>query len=169
MTQSDVDQYLKSFRLALPSSRPDGGNSTEIDEVRLKDITVRRYTNEFWTSRQRQGSSIHEISYRACYKPQLPAFFINLLTQTGDTVYDPFNGRGTSVIEAALLGRRIIANDVNPLSRILTEPRLRPPDPGALADRLAHLPMDRQLRADLDLSMFFHPKQRLKSFPSGAI
>jgi hypothetical protein len=33
-------------------------------------------TKEFWTSRQRQASSLHEISYRACFKPQLPRFFI---------------------------------------------------------------------------------------------
>jgi DNA modification methylase len=59
-----------------------------------------KYTNEFWTSRQRQASSIHEISYRACFKPQLPRFFIILLTKKGDIVYDPFSGRGTTVIEA---------------------------------------------------------------------
>ena len=31
------------------------------------------YEEELWTSRQRQASPIHEISYRACFKPQLPA------------------------------------------------------------------------------------------------
>jgi hypothetical protein len=36
--------------------------------------------NEFWTSGQRQAHSIHEISYRACFKPQLPRFFIERLT-----------------------------------------------------------------------------------------
>ncbi len=46
-------------------------------------------------------------------------FFIKLLTNKDDVVYDPFSGRGTSVIEAALLERNIISNDVNPLSKIL--------------------------------------------------
>src|SRR5712692_30253 len=32
--------------------------------------------NEFWTAGQRQAHSIHEVSYRACFKPQLPEFFI---------------------------------------------------------------------------------------------
>jgi len=27
------------------------------------------YINEFWTSGQRQASPLHEISYRACFKP----------------------------------------------------------------------------------------------------
>ena len=89
--------------------------------------TIPKFTNEFWTSRQRQASSIHEISYRACFKPQLPRFFINLLTRKGDIVYDPFSGRGTTVIEAGLSGRNVIANDANPLSRIMTEPRFFAP------------------------------------------
>jgi len=42
------------------------------------------------------------------------------LTSKNDIVYDHFNGRGTTVIEAALLGRNFIANDINPLSMIKT-------------------------------------------------
>ena len=38
------------------------------------------FVNEFWTARQRQASSLHEVSYRACFKPQLPRFFIERLT-----------------------------------------------------------------------------------------
>ncbi len=64
---------------------------------------VPTFVNEFWTAKQRQASSLHEISYRACFKPQLPRFFIERLTQPGDVVYDPFMGRGTTVLEAALL------------------------------------------------------------------
>ena len=79
-------------------------------EDKIEGIT--RYTNEFWTSKQRQGHSIHEVSYRACFKPQLPNFFINTLTKEGDMVYDPFMGRGTTLIEAALLKRNAIGNDI---------------------------------------------------------
>jgi hypothetical protein len=118
-------------------------------------FTVRKLTSEFWTSRQRQASSIHEISYRACFKPHLPRFFISLLTRKGDIVYDPFSGRGTTVIEAALMGRDIIANDVNPLSRIMTEPRFFPPSIPAVEKRLAEVP-DGGEGADIDLSMFYH-------------
>ena len=62
--------------------------------------------NEFWTAGQRQAHSIHEVSYRACFKPQLPEFFIERLTSLGDAVYDPFMGRGTTPVQAALMGRR---------------------------------------------------------------
>ena len=88
---------------------------------------VPTFVNEFWTAKQRQASSLHEISYRACFKPQLPRFFIERLTQPGEVVYDPFMGRGTTVLEAALLGRVPCGCDINPLSVVLTRPRLRPP------------------------------------------
>ena len=127
-----------------------------VDELPVGPERVPRYTNEFWTSRQRQASSIHEISYRACFKPQLPRFFISLLTRPGDVVYDPFNGRGTTAIEAALLGRRVIANDANPLSRVMTEARFSPPDPLRVEERLASIPPG-NARAEIHLSMFYHP------------
>ena len=88
---------------------------------------IQVYTNEFWTSGQRKASSLHEIPYRSCFKPQLPSFFLEALTRPGDTVYDPFLGRGTTLLEAAILGRRVVGSDVNPLSQILIEARLNPP------------------------------------------
>ncbi len=74
-----------------------------------------RVVGEFWTAKQRQATSIHEVAYRACFKAQLPNFFISRLTEKDDIVYDPFSGRGTTVIEAALLGRNGIANDISPI------------------------------------------------------
>jgi hypothetical protein len=114
--------------------------------------------SQFWTAKQRQASSIHEISYRACFKPQLPSFFIRLLTEPGSKVYDPFSGRGTTVIEAALQGRQVVSNDANPLSQLLVSPRLRPPDETELAQRLRSIVIDAKSRSDVDLSMFYHPK-----------
>ena len=126
------------------------------DWVEAGGIRIPRYTGEFWTSRQRKASPIHEISYRACFKPQLPRFFICRMTEEGDRVYDPFTGRGTTVLEAGLLGRKVIANDTNPLSRILTRPRFFLPDDADVRERLAAIPMDRGARAEIDLSMFYH-------------
>jgi len=127
------------------------------DTIRTDRDTYPRLSLEFWTAKQRQAANLHEISYRACYKPQLPRHFIERLTRPGDRVYDPFSGRGTTVLEAALLGRQVAANDVNPLSRMLAEPRLQPPEPEAVARRLQEIP--RTGRQDgLDLSMFYHPE-----------
>jgi hypothetical protein len=73
-------------------------------------------------------------------------------------VYDPFTGRGTTIIEAALLGRKIIANDINPLSEILSRPRLSIPDLKELEKRLDGIKICASAQADIDLSMFFHPQ-----------
>lgn len=154
-----IPEYLTDFRhnpgLGL---FPQDSAETRIESVPIDAQSVPRYVNEFWTAKQRQASSIHEISYRACFKPQLPRFFIELLTEAGDTVYDPFSGRGTTVLEAGLLGRRIISNDVSPLSEILARPRFFVPGLGDVEERLAQIPMARDARADLDLSMFYHPR-----------
>lgn len=119
---------------------------------------VNRITGEFWTAAQRQAANIHEVSYRACFKPQLPAYFIKRFTKPGDTVYDPFSGRGTTAIEAGLWGRRVIANDVNPLSSILAKPRLRIPALDEIAHRLDAITLMPNLKADIDLTMFYHPE-----------
>ncbi len=124
------------------------------DTVRTDQGDYPRLSLEFWTAKQRQAANLHEISYRACYKPQLPRHFIERLTRPGERVYDPFSGRGTTLVEAALLGRRVAANDVNPLSRMLAEPRLTPPDPVAVAKRLKAIPCTGR-QDGLDLGMFF--------------
>jgi hypothetical protein len=149
LPDDNLGRYLQTF--VSETGRP-----TDVEDIIIGSVTLPKYTNEFWTSRQRQASSIHEISYRACFKPQLPRFFIDLLTRKGDIVYDPFSGRGTTVIEAGICGRNVLANDASPLSRIITEPRFFPPDLIAVEKRLASIPSDSKT-ATIDLSMFYHP------------
>jgi hypothetical protein len=118
---------------------------------------VPTFVNEFWTAKQRQASSLQEISYRACFKPQLPRFFIERLTQPGEVVYDPFMGRGTTVLEAALLGRVPCGCDINPLSVVLTRARLRPPHLEDVAQRLRQIDFTASDEFPEDLLVFFHP------------
>lgn len=132
-------------------------SETAILEFPGPDFDIPVYVNEFWTSRQRAAHSLHEISYRACFKPQLPRFFIKRLTSPGDAVYDPFLGRGTTAIEAALLGRRPIGADINPLSEILVAPRLDPPPFAAVSERLGELPLEGECETRDDLLAFYHP------------
>jgi len=131
--------------------------TSEVSWLCLENLRVPQIVNQFWTSGQRQASSLHEVSYRACFKPQLPAYFIRRLSSEGDVVYDPFSGRGTTAVEAALLGRRVIANDVNPLSEIFARPRIEIPTLEGIADRLSSILYERGCRADIDVSMFYAP------------
>ena len=112
--------------------------------------------NEFWTAKQRQAHRIHEISYRACFKPQLPEFFIARLTTPGEGVYDPFMGRGTTAIQAAIMGRRPLGADINPLSPMLVRPRLNAPRQLQVAARLAHIDWRHDSEMREDLLVFYH-------------
>ncbi|MBI2191725.1 MAG: site-specific DNA-methyltransferase [Planctomycetes bacterium] len=140
----------------------DFGKATQVLEFPASGFQIPVYVNEFWTSKQRAAHSIHEVSYRACFKPQLPRFFISRLTRRGDSVYDPFMGRGTTVVEAALLGRRPLGCDINPLSRILVLPRLSPPTAAEVAERLMTLDLERPIETRDDLLVFYHPKTLLQ-------
>ena len=122
-----------------------------------RTITVETFVNEFWTSRQRAAHSLHEVSYRACFKPQLPRFFAERLTRAGDTIYDPFMGRGTTLLEAALLARVPIGCDINPLSKVLVGPRLLPPGLDAVRQRLSNIDWAASGEFPEDLLTFYHP------------
>ena len=125
-------------------------------EVDGQKGTTMKATNEYWTSRQRQAHSLHEISYRACYKPQLPRFFIERLSEPGDAVYDPFMGRGTTQMEAFLLSRKPLGNDINPLSKVLLAPRLSPPHIEEIEQRMEEIDLSKARENNLELLAFYH-------------
>lgn len=58
-------------------------------------------------------------AFAAKFPPQLPGVFIENLTRPGEIVLDPMVGSGTTVVEAALRGRRGIGVDIDPLARLL--------------------------------------------------
>jgi hypothetical protein len=149
---SDLPAELRAFRQF--------GSATLVTETTSSDTrtVVPTFVNEFWTAAQRHANNLHEVSYRACFKPQLPAFFIHRLTAPGEVVYDPFMGRGTTLLEAALAGRTPFGNDINPLSLLLIKPRLNPPAFEAIAHRLREIPFDRNVECREDLLTFYHPE-----------
>lgn len=120
------------------------------------------FINEYWTSGQRQSHSIHEISYRACFKAQLPEFFIKRLTETGEAVHDPFMGRGTTPVQAALMGRQAFGNDINPLSLLLTRPRLNPISQKQVDETLLGLSINPKNDITEELLAFYHPETLAK-------
>ena len=130
------------------------GKETVVDEYGGVPV----YVNEFWTSKQRAAHSLHEISYRACFKPQLPRFFITRLTDPDEVIFDPFMGRGTTLLEAALHGRQTLGNDVNPLSRMLLEARLSPPSLEEVDARLHSVSLDESVSHPEGFDVFFHQR-----------
>lgn len=151
------DHALREF-IADVEAFQEFGKKTTKTTLADRGVDLPVYINEFWTAKQRAAHTLHEISYRACFKPQLPRFFIERLTRPGDIVYDPFMGRGTTLLEAALLGRVPYGCDLNPLSQILLQPRLQPPTLAEVQTRLAALAYDRPTKLTEDLLVFYHPQ-----------
>ena len=115
------------------------------------------FVNGFWTAEKRRGNAIHEVSYRACFKAELPEFLIERLSAPGEVVFDPFMGRGTTPVQAALMGRVPAGADINPLSILLARPRLRPIDLAAVEDALRTIDLTSATITDEDLLAFYHP------------
>lgn len=89
---------------------------------------------------RRWGHPLHAMcSYMAMFPPTMPRVFIDWLTKPGDAVYDPFSGRGTTVLEACDSGRIGLGSDANPLAWILTAAKANPPTFGTLTRRLRDL------------------------------
>lgn len=146
---------VKSLKSGLQEFREFGAETNVLTKT-FGAQEVPYFINEFWTSKQRAAHSVHEISYRACFKPQLPRFFIERLTRPGDRVYDPFMGRGTTLVEAAMLDRVPVGCDVNPLSRLLCKPRLNPPSVSEVEQRLKGIPKRPAGSVREDLLVFYH-------------
>ena len=68
--------------------------------------------------------NIHRYSGK--FIPQIAARAISLLTQPGDLVVDPYCGSGTTLLESALLGRRAIGIDLNPLAVLIARVKTTP-------------------------------------------
>jgi len=63
-------------------------------------------------------------AFPAKFPPQIPAAFINALTQKGGIVLDPMMGSGTTLLEAALLDRNPVGFDIDPLAVLIARTKL---------------------------------------------
>lgn len=82
--------------------------------------------------RQRLARHYGVHPYFTRRSPAVVGAYIERFSQRGDTVADPFGGSGVTAIEAFLMGRRAIHNDLNPfanfLTRVIADTRLRSVD-----------------------------------------
>ena len=80
---------------------------------------------------------LHSICpYFAMFPEDFVAKQINAYTQPGDTVFDPFSGRGTTVFESLLNGRPAAGVDVNPVAVCISGAKADPPTLVSVIKRL---------------------------------
>ncbi len=108
----------------------------------------------------------HPLHSICPYFAMFPETFVDTqlrrYTTEDDYVFDPFSGRGTTLFESLLRGRKAAAIDINPVAFCLTKAKAEVPELEAVKDRVKSLQMsyDRSARAEADveaakLSPFF--------------
>lgn len=65
----------------------------------------------------------------AKFIPDIPRTAIDLFSEPGDLIIDPFCGSGTTAVEAAVSGRRFVVGDLNPLAVRIAEAKCEVPTP----------------------------------------
>ncbi len=68
--------------------------------------------------------------------------WVEKLTMPGDTVLDPFCGRGTTPFQSALMKRRAVATDVNPVAFCITKAKTNAVSRNTVVRRLVTLQSD---------------------------
>lgn len=85
-------------------------------------ITAENFTTPWSKLSSRDYDSWHSMcSYLGAFPPPLANYFIRYFSHEKDLVFDPFSGRGTTILEGRTLNRKTIATDLNPIALALTE------------------------------------------------
>jgi site-specific DNA-methyltransferase (cytosine-N4-specific) len=85
--------------------------------------------------------------YSGKFIPQIARQAIEYISAPEDTILDPYMGSGTTLLEAALVGRRSIGVDLNPLAVLIASAKVRPVDEPRLRSLVEHF---RNLTGGLD-------------------
>lgn len=106
----------------------EGKASLEIGEkqkiTRWKPADSSLETTTLWDFPRRGNWATHTSEYRGNWPPKLPRNLIMKYTKREETIFAPFVGGGTTLIEAYLLGRKSIGIDINPTAIQMSEKRI---------------------------------------------
>ena len=81
---------------------------TDTDDWTFNGSSTRDYTHVY-----------HD--YPARMIPQVARKLIHLYGQSAKTLYDPYCGTGSSLVEGLLEGLDVFGTDINPLARLIAE------------------------------------------------
>lgn len=114
--------------------RPRGGGQvgqvTKIGNAKAREATNRSALRDVFegakSSERVSGLTHNFYRYPARFSPAFARAVILAFSQPGDTVFDPFMGGGTTLVEASVLGRKAVGIDINPLAVFVTKAKTTP-------------------------------------------
>jgi hypothetical protein len=106
--------------LKLLPTLPQKSEMTSIDQI-PDELDANEIATPWGHLGSRWGHPWHAMcSYLGTFPPSLVRGIISLLSEPGDRILDPFSGRGTTLLEARLLGRHALVSDLNPMAVALS-------------------------------------------------
>lgn len=84
----------------------------DLDLADWKDCGIE--TDSLWLINERDRSGKHSNIYHGNFVPQIPNQLIRRFTKTGETIFEPFMGSGTTLFECEKLNRKYVGLDINP-------------------------------------------------------
>lgn len=114
---------------------------------------------KYWSTAPRQGSKLHQVcSYQGSFLPAIPRYFLD--RYHAETVLDPFCGRGTVVLEAALQDSYVYGCDVSPLAVLLSSVKLQCDPLAKVLKEIETLDLHREVAPSppADVAPFYHPE-----------
>jgi len=143
------------------------GSSAQTQHGSTQDRVTQLDASLWHGSFNGRESTLQQLSpYIGKMKSGMAEALINLYSDQGDIVLDPFSGSGVVPLQAVLAGRSAWANDLNPYAFVLTRGKLEAPPNREEALRRAEvlLSMIERELTSVDLSVvpdwvkkFFHP------------
>jgi len=118
-------------------------HSNEIELIESAQLNIFNCNFEAWTAigtNKAMAYSTHgAFRYFGKFPPPIATYLITQHTKEDDVVWDPMAGSGTTGVEAVLLNRNCILNDVSPLSRLLAKVKTKYIDPKLLEDAIERI------------------------------
>ena len=101
-----VEKKPESIRLKTGSSlRYADGTMNDANYSPESGLNTHKIPDSVWRFHTARTGGRVEVLHPAVYPAELPAFGAEALTKTGETVFEPFCGSGTTIVAAEQIGR----------------------------------------------------------------
>lgn len=122
---------------------------------------VNRSSGTFWGASHQEAHSLHRtVRFTDHMTPGMAEFCVTRYSTVGDVILDPFCGYAASLLQAQLMGRRVIGTERNRFNALLASSRLGPVSLDEIVLSVAQLPLGRPIvmnRFNERLARLFHP------------